>query len=143
MTSGSAEFSSIKEKYSSYDIYSLYAIIVEIFILILIMIIKFVRLIFGGKHGFAEKKRQETKKVVISIHPSSSRTKTDLDLLYSALKDNKRIKVSDIAQSFNVSEELVLEWGKILESGGLAEINYPRFGKAEISIMEVENEKKD
>ena len=59
---------------------------------------------------------------------------TSLDALYNLLLERKIMKVEDIASHFNVSKELVIEWGKILEAGELATINNPRIGKPVIKI---------
>ncbi len=59
---------------------------------------------------------------------------TPLDKLYDLLQEKKIMSVEDIAAYFNVSKELVIEWGKILEAGELATISNPRLGKAVIRI---------
>ncbi|MDP3026965.1 MAG: hypothetical protein Q8N63_04605 [Nanoarchaeota archaeon] len=59
---------------------------------------------------------------------------TPLDKLYDLLQEKKIMSVEDIAAYFNVSKELVMEWGKILEAGELATISNPRLGKAVIRI---------
>ncbi|MDD5192459.1 MAG: hypothetical protein PHH54_01425 [Candidatus Nanoarchaeia archaeon] len=59
---------------------------------------------------------------------------TSLDALYDILREKKIMRVEDIAAHFNVSKELVMEWGKILEAGELATINNPRIGKPTIKI---------
>ncbi len=60
---------------------------------------------------------------------------TSLDALYDLLQEKKIMRVEDIATHFNVSKELVTEWGKILEAGELATISNPRIGKPVIKIM--------
>jgi len=59
---------------------------------------------------------------------------TSLDALYNLLLERKIMKVEDIASHFNVSKELVIEWGRILEAGELATISNPRIGKAVIKL---------
>jgi|SRR3989344_2310917 len=59
---------------------------------------------------------------------------TSLDALYDLLKEKKIMRVDDIATHFDVSKELVIEWGKILEAGELATISNPRIGKPIIKI---------
>jgi len=68
---------------------------------------------------------------------------TSLDALYSLLLERKIMKVEDIASYFNVSKELVIEWGKILEAGELATINNPRIGKAVIKLAGYTGEKSE
>lgn len=59
---------------------------------------------------------------------------TDIDLLYSLLKDRKHLKIPAISRIFNIDNEKALEWCKILEDSGLAVINYPAFSEPEIEI---------
>lgn len=59
---------------------------------------------------------------------------TDIDLLYSLLKDRKHLKIPAISRIFNISNEKALEWCKILEDSSLAVINYPAFSEPEIEI---------
>jgi len=66
--------------------------------------------------------------------------KTDMDTLYEILKKHKKVSVTDIAKSFNVEKDLVIEWFKILESGDLAEIYYPGFGDPILKLKEDELE---
>lgn len=60
---------------------------------------------------------------------------TSLDALYDLLLKKKVMKVEEIASHFKVSNELVMEWGKILEAGELATISNPRIGKPVIKII--------
>lgn len=66
--------------------------------------------------------------------------RTDMDTLYEILKKHKKVSVTDIAKSFSVEKDLVLEWFKILESGDLAEIYYPGFGDPVLKLKENEIE---
>ena len=49
---------------------------------------------------------------------------TDLDTLYNLLKEKKQIRVSTVSKVFKVKKNTAMEWGKILESGNLAKIDY-------------------
>lgn len=69
------------------------------------------------------------------------RSKTDLDSLYKILKEKKSMSISDISRVFKVDLEVALGWAKILESGDLAIIEYPRFGKPILTIMGKAQEK--
>lgn len=153
ITEGISELSDIKQQYDFINIYSKFAIVLEVFILLIVITVKPVKFIVkffmnGSKWKFGDNKennKSENKgskrlKPIGTVSPSS-KTKTDLDLLYERLKVDKSLKVTDIAKLFNVSEDIVLDWGKILESANLASITYPRFGNAEISINEVRDEK--
>lgn len=127
---GFSKLSPIKQHYANKEIYSRYTIIGLWTLLILSSLITIFR-----------KKHEESKKISINL-PINSKNKTDLDALYEKLKEKKRLKIKDIAKSFNVNEEIVMEWGRILENSNLVSINYPRFGSPELSI-EVKNEKQE
>ena len=68
------------------------------------------------------------------VNSSSTKNKTDLDALYEVLKKNKKLRISSIAKAFRVSDDTASEWCKILESGDLAEIDYPGFGVPVIKL---------
>lgn len=61
------------------------------------------------------------------IHLSG--TATDIDNLYEILRTINHLRLSTIGQMYKVSPEVVMNWGKTLEGGNLAEIVYPRFGE--------------
>ncbi|MFA5174460.1 MAG: hypothetical protein WC438_04740 [Candidatus Pacearchaeota archaeon] len=84
-------------------------------------------------------KNQDKEVLSLNLKRKSGANKTDLDTLYEVLKDKKKLRVSTIAKAFNVDPEIALEWGKILESGSLAIIDYPGFGEPVIKIIEKEN----
>ena len=65
---------------------------------------------------------------------------TSLDSLYNLLLERKIMRIEDIAAHFNVSKDLVIEWGKILEAGELATINISRIGKSTIKLAGYEGE---
>jgi len=75
------------------------------------------------------------------------RSKTDLDALYSLLQQKGFLSMAIISKIFKIDEDLAMEWGKILESGNLAIIDYPRFGGPILKIVteegfEIETHKK-
>ncbi|MBI5804051.1 hypothetical protein HY450_02300 [Candidatus Pacearchaeota archaeon] len=98
---------------------------------------------------FFTKSRLSKRKEFEEIHMNRKKrmgTKTDIDVLYEMLKEKKRLRFSSIAKAFEIEESVVMEWGKTLESGGLALIDYPRFGEPYIVIKEeteVKNEEKE
>ena len=59
---------------------------------------------------------------------NSKNNKTDLDTLYNILQDKKSISVSKVAKIFNIDRDIAFDWCKILETGNLAELDYPGFG---------------
>lgn len=77
----------------------------------------------------------KTKEIVeIKSKRVSGKFSTDLDTLYSILQDKKKLKISTISKAFNVSEEVAMDWCKILESGNLAVIDYPGVGQPVIKL---------
>ncbi len=68
------------------------------------------------------------------IQPSRLQTQADplqgtaFDQMYSLLQKNGEIKITTVAHTFNISDELAQQWATILESQDLAQIVYPPFG---------------
>jgi len=83
------------------------------------------------------------------VENKTKKSRTDLDMLYEILKKRKKIDIVDIESVFNVSPEVAFGWAKILENGDLGVIEYPRFGKPILILMEkrdtedIENEDKE
>jgi len=69
------------------------------------------------------------------------KSKTDLDSLYKILKQKKEISIDNISRVFGINLDVALGWAKILEGGDLAIIEYPRFGKPILKLMEKIQEK--
>ncbi|NPE26914.1 hypothetical protein HNV12_02840 [Methanococcoides sp. SA1] len=69
------------------------------------------------------------------------KSRTDLDTLYEILKQKKTIDIIDIEKTFNVDSDVAFEWAKILENGNLAIIDYPRFRKPTLKLVEKEGMK--
>src|SRR3989344_179326 len=123
-------FSSLKDNFAPYRLYSTVAILIE-----------FVALFIISMMFISHKKRLKLRKKVLDLRNfHSSRTTTDLDALYEVLKEKKKLSLSTIANTFNISTALVYEWGKILENGGLAKIEYPRFKEPILTLMEETDE---
>lgn len=76
------------------------------------------------------------RKEIIDIKSKkiAEKSGTDLDTLYSVLQEKKKLRLSTIAKSFNVDEDIAMEWCKILESGNLAYIDYPGIGEPVIRL---------
>jgi hypothetical protein len=95
------------------------------------------------------KELSNVKKITHSSELKSSRSKTDIDLLYDLLIEKKRLKLQLIIKRFGVNKDIVMHWYEILEEGNLANIEYPTIGdpelvlKEEIKKEEIKNEKKD
>ena len=87
---------------------------------------------FKDKNLLNQKKDEKE----LHIQKNLSKNKTDLDVLYEVLQKKKKLKISAISKAFKVSKEIAMEWCKILESGNLAEIDYPGFGQPVIKLTE-------
>jgi len=92
-------------------------------------------LFFGG--FFYVRKKLETKREVSELNTMKKGIKvlptgTDIDNLYAVLKVKKRVTLPNAAKVYGVSEEVMMNWAKALESGGLAVVDYPRFGEPEL-----------
>ncbi len=87
--------------------------------------------------GLVLKNREKSKDVqVLDVKSFRRKNKTDLDVLYDILKKRREIRLPSVCQAFNVSNEVAMEWGKILESGNLAVVDYPGFGDPVIILRE-------
>lgn len=121
----------IKTKYSAYSPISKIALILEWGLVIMLIVMSMIRSrINFKKETFIIKKTQVRDK---------SKIKTDIDVLYSVLKEKKQMRMSTISKTFDVDKETVMDWCKILESGNLATIQYPKFGEPRITLEEAEN----
>lgn len=118
----------IKSNYPQIPIISKIVLILEWFIVITIVTFTFVRQKINLK--------KEIKSLNVHKNYGKSKTKTDLDVLYSILKEKKHLKLSTVSKVFKIDKDKVMEWCRILESGNLAEINYPGVGEPEIVINE-------
>jgi len=63
------------------------------------------------------------------VRKKNTGTSTDLDNLYELLKGRKSLKLSTICKVYGVKKEVVMSWGKILESGKMIKVNYPFLGE--------------
>lgn len=86
--------------------------------------------------GFRDKEvtKNQTELSGINLNQIRKKSETDLDALYNLLKQKQHLRVSTVSQAFDIKEDLAMEWGKILESGNLAYIDYPKFGGPLIKI---------
>jgi len=90
--------------------------------------------------------KRNNELVGINLKRIRKDSKTDLDALYDILKTKKQLSIITIKKIFKIPEKLALEWAKILESGNLAYIDYPRFGGVVLKLKEhkkIEDKKGD
>jgi len=106
------------------------------FLTVVIIIIKIIKLLKNNGIGKSEKhnpeiadKIQQMKKL---IKEPLTKYETDLDKLCRILDEYKKIKISEIMQTFNINQKRAEEWSKILKEHDMAEIHYPAIGEAEL-----------
>lgn len=89
----------------------------------------------------AEIKHASRKKEILEgdVKRFSKKYSTDLDILYSILKNKKKVHLSSISNAFDVDEATAMDWGKTLEASKLAVIDYPVFGEASLKIVSESN----
>jgi len=85
-----------------------------------------------AKHKVDLKKELHELKIVKSKKRFSRGT--EIDKFYELLQDVKHFRLSTAAQLFDVDEDIVEDWAKILEDGNLATLAYPRMGSPEIVL---------
>ncbi len=78
----------------------------------------------------------------IDIKELTDSSGTDFDKLYRIVQERKQIRVSTIAQIFNIKESLAMEWAKIMESSNLVDITY-KFREAIVKLKGFEEEIKE
>ena len=94
-------------------------------------------------HGLRKDRKSKIPKLSFKAF-KKSKTRTDLDNLYKILQERKEVSVGDIERTFEVSNDIAMEWCKILENAELAMIDYPTFKKPVLRIPEAKEEvKKD
>jgi uncharacterized membrane protein len=133
---GGISGNSIRDVLGSF--YEMSSINQRIFILVqVVLLIVIVIAVFFIVRKFRHK--QTFSKGDYVVKDGGKRSRTDLDVLYEMLKKRKEIDLEDVERVFKVSSEVALGWAKVLENGELAEIDYPRFGKPVLRLLEEEN----
>lgn len=86
--------------------------------------------------GFRDKEvtKNQNELAGLDLNQIRKKSETDLDALYTLLKQKQQLRVATVSKAFDIKEDLAMEWGKILESGKLAYIDYPKFGGPLIRI---------
>jgi hypothetical protein len=98
---------------------------------------------FSYLNYFSSVKEEKTSLSYDDLKKSTKGSSTDIDVLYTLLKDRKSMKVRSVAHLFKINEEKALEWCKILEGNNLVIINYPAFSGPEVELKEDEDKKSD
>ena len=107
----------------------------KIFLLLQFLLLFALAIYYIIKTQMAMKERVEISNFDIIKNPG--RSKTDIDTLYTILKEKKKIRIPTVAKAFKVDDDIAMEWCRILEIGDLAEIEYPGFiGEPSVKILD-------
>lgn len=79
-----------------------------------------------GKEETEEEPKEKTKEEALS--GNRNYLETEIDELYQLVRKEEKIPVAEAAEKFNVPQEKIEEWGKILEEHHLLDLHYPAFG---------------
>jgi hypothetical protein len=77
----------------------------------------------------------DTRKPAYKIAGKTSQIETGIDKLHRLVREKGKIRLSEAASSLGVSEEIILEWGEILEEHKLIELHYPIAGKPILGVL--------
>jgi len=105
------------------------AILGLIFGLFLLYIFKNVYKARQAHHIKIEKKEQALEKIKQKVIAKASKYETDVDKFYDLINEVESLTLTEAADVFGVSKEQAEEWGKILESHGMIELEYPAMGE--------------
>ncbi len=78
------------------------------------------------------KKQARVSSMKRFITIKNDKYETDIDKLYSLVNKYKAVKMSEVKQVFNITQEKAEQWSQILESHELIELHYPAFGEPEL-----------
>jgi hypothetical protein len=109
------------------------SIYLKLFIMLQWIAVIFIAIVFVKR---SRDKNNIEINTVFRVEKPNTIYKTDLDTLYNLLKEKKQIGISSIAKSYGVSKEVAMEWARILESGNLADLDYPGFGEPYLRLNE-------
>ncbi len=82
-------------------------------------------------------KEEKQEKVVLAkikskVVAKASKYETDVDKLYKLINEVGCLTLTEISEGFGITKEQAEEWGKILESHDLIELNYPAIGELQL-----------
>ena len=97
----------------------------------ILVIMIFLRLLIQSKARF-----KEYEVVITHERLKQGISNTDLDTLYSMLKEKKKLPVKALAIYFKVDESTIISWARILEEANLLTIHYPSFSHPILIIVE-------
>jgi len=131
---GFSVVSKVGEVYSSLPTTSKLVLFLQLGIFILILLYAAFK-----DRGLLQDKKEISE---IDLKKPQRKSETDLDTLYNLLKEKNKLRISTITKIFKIDKDLAMEWGKTLEEGGLAVIDYPRFSGPILKIKKNKNKLK-
>lgn len=116
-----------------YESTSFYIVVILLFLITtLLSAIRIKKVVKMKKVIYKIVESEHVEQIKEALHGFSEGYKTDLDKLYTLLNERKKLTVSEIAKSFDVSKKEAEEWGKILQEQNLIELHYPTVGEPEL-----------
>ncbi len=101
------------------------------------------------KDGGSEDTNKKIEKRHINLPKLGSIYETDFDRIYEIVEKENIVKVTEIAEAFNVDKSIVMRWGDILNEHELIDFHIPAFGEPEfrkkgmiLGEKKIENKKK-
>ncbi|HLD37102.1 MAG TPA: hypothetical protein VJA86_00755 [Candidatus Nanoarchaeia archaeon] len=104
-------------------------------VLIAVFVLAVLLVVFAWIIYLKRKKEDKARVIYDNIRKKMKRGETEFDMLYSLLKENKKLKIQEISKILNISPEKALEWSKLLENHNLALISYPAFSEPEVEAV--------
>ncbi len=77
----------------------------------------------------------DSKKPMYTLIGKAPKIETGADRLYRLVNEKKKIKLPEAAKQLGVKEEVVAEWGDILEDHKMIEMHYPMRGKPILGVL--------
>lgn len=87
---------------------------------------------YVGKNPKMHEIKPAVKEKLMQAVAKAGKYETDLDRLYKTIAKAEVITITQAAAMFRITKEQAEEWGKILESHGLIELNYPALGELQL-----------
>ncbi|MBL7100750.1 MAG: hypothetical protein ISS23_02225 [Nanoarchaeota archaeon] len=87
----------------------------------------------------AKKEEIVLKKIKKEIVAKASKYETDLDKLHKLINEVGSLTITEVVEGFGITKEQAEEWGRILESHNLIELNYPAIGELQLCKKKSKN----
>lgn len=92
--------------------------------------------LYKARREKVTKKQNQKKalqdKIKDKVVAKASKYETDIDKIYKLINEVGCLTLTEISEGFGITKEQAEEWGKILESHDLIELNYPAIGELQL-----------